>query len=288
MMGRHKSQLRDEVFLSMFRVSAYLILAVTFFFFFYIIKNGLPVMSAGFLLKMPSEGMTAGGIYPAIVGTALVTLLTALFSLPLGVGAAIYLTQYASDNWGTRFLRLSIRNLSGVPSIVFGLFGLAFFVNILNMKPGILTAGMTLGLLVLPWTITTAEESLRSVPNGFREAAIALGAGPWFTIRSVILPTALPGILTGLVLGMARAAGETAPILFVGVSFYLPQLPKSLFDQFMALPYHLYVLSTQHHSIELVRPIAFGTSFVLVAVILVMSGSVVVVRMRLRRKYQQW
>jgi phosphate transport system permease protein len=259
-MTRNKSQLRDEVFLSIFRLCAFGILSVTLFFFVYIVKNGLPVISRDFIFSSPSNGMTEGGIYPAIVGTALVTVLTALLALPMGVGAAIYLTQYASDNWITRLLRLSIRNLSGVPSIVFGLFGLAFFVNILGIKPGILTSGMTLGLLILPWTITTAEESLRSVPKGYKEAAIALGAAPWFTIRSVILPPALPGILTGLILGMARAAGETAPILFVGVSFYLPQLPKTLFDQFMALPYHLYVLSTQHHSITLVRPIAFGTS----------------------------
>lgn len=282
------SRVKDEVLVSLFRICALTVLALVFWIIGNIIKNGAGQLSWNFVSQNPAEGMTAGGIFPALVGTALVTLISGFVALPLGVGAAIFLTEYAYDNWLTRLIRLSIRNLSGVPSVVYGLFGLALFVKAMQMKPGLLTAGLTLGLLILPWAITTAEQAIKNVPSSYKEGALALGSTKWNAIRTVVLPPALPGILTGIILGLARAAGETAPILFVGASFYVPTLPKTLFDQFMALPYHLYVLSTQHHDIQTVRPIAYGTALVLVLLIIFLSGGVILWRTHLRKKYQQW
>ena len=274
--------------LLVFGFMASVVFAVLVFILGHIILEGLPHLSWEFLTENPEEGMRLGGIFPAIVGTALVTFVSGIAALPLGVATAIYLTEYAQDTWFTRAIKLAIRNLSGVPSIVYGLFGLALFIQIFKMRPGVLSAGMTLGLLTLPGIITTSEEALKAVPKMFREGAWALGATPWYSIRSVILPPALPGILTGVILGLARAAGETAPILFVGVSFYLPDLPKGAYDQFMALPYHLYVLATQHQSIEEVRPLAYTASLVLVGLIMLMSGGVVFYRSRIRKRYRQW
>jgi phosphate transport system permease protein len=201
--------------------------------------------------------------------------------------AAIYLNEYAKQTRLTRIIRLSIRNLSGVPSIVYGLFGVILFVNILKFGTSILSAGLTLGLLTLPWTITASEEALKTIPNSYREGSLALGATKWQSIRTNVLPYAIPGMLTGTVLGLARAAGETAPILFTGAAFYLPFLPKSLSDQFMALPYHLYIMATQHHAIQQVRPLAYGTALVLIALVLGLNMTAVVIRYRLRRK-RRW
>ncbi len=228
--------------------------------------------------------MTEGGIFPAIYGTFLVTIITAVLAVPLGVFAAVYLNEYAGQGILTRIIRLSIRNLAGVPSIVFGLFGVILFVNSLKLGTSVLSAGLTLGLLTLPWTITASEEALKTVPNSYREGALALGATKWQAIRTNVLPEAMPGILTGAILGLARAAGETAPIMFTGAAFYLPSLPKSPTDQFMALPYHLYIMSTQHHAIQTVRPLAYGTALVLIAFVLGMNLVAVVVRYRLRKK----
>jgi len=274
--------------LIIFGLCATVVLAVLIFLIGHLLIEGLPHLSWSFITQYPSEGMREGGIWPAIVGTMAVTFVSGLAALPLGVATAIYLTEYAEDTWITRSIRLAIRNLSGVPSIVYGLFGLALFVQGLKLRPGVLSAGMTLGLLTLPGIITTAEEALKAIPKTVREGAWALGAAPWHTIWTVVLPPALPGILTGVILGLARAAGETAPILFVGVSFYLPDLPKSAFDQFMALPYHLYVLATQHQSIEEVRPIAYSSALVLVIIIVIMSGGVIAYRTRVRKRYRQW
>jgi len=228
--------------------------------------------------------MTEGGIFPAIVGTFLVTLITAVLAVPLGMSAAIYLHEYARQSRLTRLIRLSIRNLSGVPSIVYGLFGVILFVNVMRFGTSILSAGLTLGLMTLPWTITASEEALKTIPNSYREGAMALGATKWQTIRTNVLPYAVPGMLTGTVLGLARAAGETAPIMFTGAAFYLPFLPRSLGDQFMALPYHLYIMATQHHAIQQVRPLAYGTALVLIVLVLGMNMTAVVLRYRLRRK----
>jgi phosphate transport system permease protein len=202
------------------------------------------------------------------------------------VGAAIYLNEYAADNRSTRLIRLAIRNLSGVPSVVYGLFGVVLFVNLLKLGTSLLSAGLTLGLLTLPWIITASEEALRAVPRAYRDGALALGATPWQAIRTAVLPPAVPGILTGAILGLSRAAGETAPILFTGVAFYLPFVPKAFSDQFMALPYHLYILSTQHHSIEKVRPLAYGTALVLVGLVFLLNLGAFAVRYRMRKKLE--
>jgi phosphate transport system permease protein len=269
------------------RVCIYFVFAVLLLFFYDIGSKGGGSISWEFLTEAPRRGMTEGGIFPAIVGTFLVTMVTALLAVPLGMFAAIYLNEYAKQTRLTRIIRLSIRNLSGVPSIVYGLFGVILFVNILNFGTSILSAGLTLGLLTLPWTITASEEALKTIPNSYREGALALGATKWQSIRTNVLPYALPGMLTGTVLGLARAAGETAPIMFTGAAFYLPFLPKSLGDQFMALPYHLYVMATQHHNISLVRPLAYGTALVLIALVLGMNMVAIVIRYRLRRKRRE-
>jgi phosphate transport system permease protein len=266
------------------RTCLYLVLAVLLLFLYDIIRKGGGVISWEFLSRAPRRGMTEGGIFPAIFGTFLVTMITAVMALPMGMFAAIYLNEYAKQTRLTRLIRLAIRNLSGVPSIVYGLFGVILFVNILSFGTSILSAGLTLGLLTLPWTITASEEALKTVPNSYREGALALGVTKWQSIRTNVLPYAVPGMLTGTVLGLARAAGETAPIMFTGAAFYLPVLPRSLGDQFMALPYHLYIMATQHHNILKVRPLAYGTALVLIVLVLGMNMTAVIIRYRLRRK----
>ncbi|HEX2694928.1 MAG TPA: phosphate ABC transporter permease PstA [Acidobacteriota bacterium] len=266
------------------RVCLYLVLAVLLFFLYDIGRKGGGAISWEFLTQAPRKGMTQGGIFPAIFGTFLVTLITAILAVPLGMCAAIYLNEYATQGRLTRLIRLSIRNLSGVPSIVYGLFGVILFVNIMRFGTSVLSAGLTLGLMTLPWTITASEEALKTVPNSYREGALALGATKWQSIRTNVLPYAVPGMLTGTVLGLARAAGETAPILFTGAAFFLPYLPNSPGDQFMALPYHLYIMATQHHQIEQVRPLAYGTALVLILLVLGMNMTAIVIRFRLRRK----
>lgn len=269
------------------RFCLYTVLAVLLLFLYDIGKKGGGAISWEFLSQPPRRGMTEGGIFPAIMGTFLVTIVTAMLAIPLGMFAAIYLNEYAKQSRLTRMIRLSIRNLSGVPSIVYGLFGVILFVNIMRFGTSILSAGLTLGLLTLPWTITASEEALKTIPNSYREGALALGATKWQAIRTNVLPYAVSGMLTGTVLGLARAAGETAPILFTGAAFYLPLLPKSLSDQFMALPYHLYIMATQHHAIQQVRPLAYGTALVLIGLVLGMNMTAVVIRYRLRRK-KRW
>ncbi len=248
-----------------------------------IYSKGIGVINWEFLTSPPKKGMTEGGIFPAIIGTLFVTIITSILAIPLGMGAAIYLNEYARDGKLTRFIRMSIRNLSGVPSIVYGLFGVVLFVQMMNLDTCILSAGLTLGLMTLPWTITASEEALKSVPQSYREGALALGATKWQAIKTNVLPYAIPGMLTGAILGISRAAGETAPILFTGVAFYLPFLPKSLSDQFMALPYHLYILATQHHAIEKVRPLAYGTALVLIVLIFCMNLAAIIIRYKLRK-----
>jgi len=251
---------------------------------FDIFIKGVGVLSWKFLTQAPRMGMTEGGIFPAIMGTFMVSIITVIFAVPLGMFAAIYLNEYAQPGKITRLIRLAIRNLSGVPSIVYGLFGVVLFVQMFKFGTSVLSAGLTLGLLTLPWTITACEEALKTVPKSYREGALALGATKWHAIRTNVLPYAIPGMMTGVILGLSRAAGETAPILFTGAAFFLPHLPKSLFDQFMALPYHLYILATQHHAIEKVRPIAYGTALVLLGLILLLNLSAIWVRYRYRQK----
>jgi phosphate transport system permease protein len=245
--------------------------------------KGAPVMSWDFITTIPRKGMTEGGIYPALAGTVLVTIITALFSIPVGVAAAIYLSEYAADTLFTKAVRASIRNLAGIPSIIYGLFGVAFFVEGAGLGSSVISSGLTLGLMTLPYIITATEEALRTVPHTHREGALALGATKWESIRSVVLPSAVPGITTGAILGLSRAAGETAPILFTGVTFYLRYPPDTLNSEFMALPYHLYILSTQHHAIEQVRPLAYGTALVLIMLVIIMNIIAFVIRARFGR-----
>ncbi|UOE41038.1 phosphate ABC transporter permease PstA [Chryseobacterium suipulveris] len=236
-----------------------------------IIIKGWPAISWEFISQTPTKAMTSGGIFPAIFGTILLTLLTALFCIPFGVSCAIYLNEYAEETNLTRIIRASIRNLSGIPSIIYGLFGLALFVQGLNLGTSMVSAGLTLGLLSLPYIITTTEEALRRIPNSTREAALGVGATQFESIKDVVLPSALPGILTGVVLTLSRAAGETAPILFTGVAFFITGNSGQLNQEFMALPYHLYMLSTQHQAIEQVRPLAYGTALILIVVVFLLS-----------------
>lgn len=249
-----------------------------------IISKGIGAISWEFLTAMPRKGMTEGGIWPAVLGTVYITLMTAAASVPVGVFAAIYLNEYAKQNLFTRAVRLSIRNLAGVPSIVYGLFGVALFVRALALGTSILAAGLTLGLLTLPVIITASEEALKTVPDAYREGALALGATKWQAIRSNVIPSAMPGIITGMILGISRAAGETAPILFTGAAFYLPSLPGSVFSKFMALPYHLFIMSTQHHDIDKVRPLAYGTALVLISLVVLMNMSAIMLRVHYRKK----
>ena len=251
----------------------------------YIIILGAPAISWEFITAMPQNGMRAGGIWPAIIGTFYLTIGTAIFSVPLGVAAAIYLSEYAVDNQLTRYIRLAIINLAGIPSVVYGLFGLGLFVIFLNFGTSILSASLTLSIMTLPVIISTTEEALRAVPQSFRVVSTSLGATKWQTIRRLVLPQALPGILTGVVLGLERAAGETAPILFTGAAFFLPRLPNSPMDATMALPYHLFVISTQVPGMPI--QIQYGTVMVLMVFVLVMNLIVTVIRSRARAR-RQW
>jgi len=278
--SKHLTQRLGVTFLI---ICTLLVISFLIVIFYDILSKGLPAVSATFLFEYPREGMTEGGILPAIIGTALVTIVTALFSLPFGIACAIYLSEYAQDNWLSRSIRASIRNLAGVPSIIYGLFGVAIFVQGIGFGTSVLASGLTLGLLTLPYIITTTEEALKGVPQSLREGALALGATKWEAIRTVVLPPATPGILTGSILGLSRAAGETAPILFTGVAFYLRYLPGSPLDEFMALPYHLYILSTQHHAIAEVRPLAYGTALVLIVLVFLLNLVAFVIRYRYRQ-----
>jgi len=246
----------------------------------YLFRNGVSALSWTFLTQAPAKGMTAGGIWPCIVGTVLVTFVSLVFSVPIGVFSAIYLSEYAPANFLTRAIRSSIRSLAGIPSIVYGLFGVALFVTALKLGLSVLASGLTLGLMNLPWIIATAEEAISAIPGSFREGALALGATKWEAIRHNVLPYAFPGILTGVLLALARTLGETAPILFTGVTYFTKQLPTSLSSKFMALPYHLFTLATQHDRILEVRPIAFGTAIVLLVFVLLFDAVAFVFRLR--------
>lgn len=250
-----------------------------------IIQKGIPAVSWQFLMDIPRQGMRSGGIFPAIVGTVYLVGGAILFALPIGLLAAIYLNEYALDNLLTRIIKLAIVNLAGVPSVVYGLFGLALFVVFFRFGASILAGSLTLGIMILPLIITASREALESVPYSFREVSWSLGASRWQTIRHIVLPNAIPGIITGTILGLGRAAGETAPILFTVAAFYLPRLPKSIFDQVMALPYHLYVISTQVPNVE--EKVRYGTALVLLFLVLCMNLVAVVIRAKFRKK-KKW
>ena len=250
-----------------------------------IVARGIGAVNWDFITAMPRDGMKAGGIFPAIVGTLILTLGTALAAIPIGVGGAIYLAEYARDTWLTRTIRLAIINLAGIPSVVYGLFGLGLFVLFLKLGTSILAGSLTLAIMTLPIIISAAEEALRAVPTEFRTVSASLGGTRWQGIRHIVLPQALPGIITGIILGLLRAAGETAPVLFTVAAFFLPRLPESPFDQTMALPYHLYVISTQVPGMPL--EIQYGTALVLLTLVLSMNVLATVIRGYYRRR-RQW
>jgi len=247
-----------------------------------IVTKGWSALSLEFLFTMPRDGMRAGGIFPAILGTFVLVLASIAFALPIGVMAAVYLSEYAKDNVLTRIINLAIINLAGVSSVVFGLFGLSLFVVFLRFGVSILSGALTLGIMTLPVIITTTREALRAVPKSYREVSFSLGASRWQTIRHSVLPFATPGILTGTILSIGRVAGETAPILFTVAAFYLPKLPHSLGDQVMALPYHLYIATTQIPGVP--ENYRYGTALVLVGLVLIMNIAAARIRSRFRRK----
>ncbi len=283
-MALGQSKFVEKLVFGIFRISAFInILALTLFLYF-IVKNGISAISWEFLTSPPKDMMTKGGIFPCIVGTFILSFGALVVSMPFGIGTAIYLSEYANNEFLVRIIRLGVNNLAGVPSIVFGLFGLAFFATYLKFRVSILTGICTLGILILPVIISTAEEAISSVPSTFREASLALGATKWQTIKKVVLPAALPGILTGSILSLSRAAGETAAIMYTAAVFYSPHLPKSIFDPVMALPYHIYVLATAGTEIEKTRPLQYGSALVLVVLILLMNITAIYIRAKKQDK----
>ena len=254
-----------------FTLLSYLVVAILFVIVGFIIIKGGSVISWDFLTKAPEEGMTKGGIFPAIVGTFYLIVGSSIISFPIGIMSGIYMNEYATNGKVVRFIRIMTNNLSGVPSVVFGLFGMSLFVNALGWGDSIIAGSFTLALMSLPLIIRTTEEALKSIDDSFRHGSLALGATKLQTIRRVVLPMAFPNIITGLILSVGRVSGETAPILFTVAAYFLPQLPGSIFDQCMALPYHLYVISTSGTDIEASRGMAYGTALVLIAIVLVVN-----------------
>lgn len=259
----------QNIAFGLFQLISYSIVAVLFIILAFIVVKGIGVISWEFITEMPKEGMTQGGIYPAIIGTLCLVLGSMVFAFPVGVLAAVYMNEYVKEGWPKKIIKQMTNNLAGVPSIVFGLFGMALFVNKLEFGDSLIAGSLTLGLLVLPVVIRTTEESLKAVDDTFRHASLALGATKWQTTSNVVLPIAFPNILTGLILSVGRVSGETAPILFTVAAYFLPKLPSSIFDQVMALPYHLYVISTSGTNIEASRAMAYGTALILIIIVLI-------------------
>lgn len=259
----------EKIIFWIFRIMAFLVVGILFWILAFIAAEGMQVISWEFIFSMPKEGMTQGGIFPAIVGTICLMIGSMLFAFPIGVMSAIYLNEFLLPGKLKTFINLMTDNLAGIPSIVFGLFGMALFVNKLHFGDSILAGSLTLGLLVLPIIIRTTETALKSIDDTYRQASYAMGASKLYTIKNVVIPMAMPNIITGLILGMGRVSGETAPILFTVAAYFLPQLPDSIYDQVMALPYHLYVLATSGTDIESSRPMAYGTALVLIFIVLI-------------------
>ena len=269
--GIRRKKLSEQAAFWLFRLMSIAVVGVLFWILGFIIVKGIGVISWEFLTGMARDGMTAGGILPAIVGTLCLTLGSIVIAFPLGILSGIYISEYTRDNWLVKLIRIMTNNLSGVPSIVFGLFGMALFVNTLGFGDSIIAGSFTLALLVLPIVIRTTEEALRRIDDSYRLGSLALGATKLQTIRRVLLPMAMPNIITGLILSVGRVSGETAPILFTAVAYFLPKLPSSIFDQVMALPYHLYVIATSGTDLEATRPMAYGTALVLIAIVLAIN-----------------
>lgn len=271
---------------NLLRATTYCIVIFIGYILFDIIRKGLPAINWEFISGFPRKSGSEGGIFPAIVGTLYLLFGTMLTALPLGIASAVYLSEYARQTLFTRSIRLAIITLAGVPSIVFGLFGLGMFVIFFGFGASILAGSLTLACMVLPTIIVASEEALRAVPQSLREGSLALGATQWQTIWKNVLPYSLSGMLTGSILGIGRAAGETAPILLTVAAFFLPKLPQSIFDQVMALPYHLYILATQHPEAHKVRPLQYGTALVLLALVISLSSGAMLLRSYFRRKYR--
>ncbi|MDR1526809.1 MAG: phosphate ABC transporter permease PstA [Dysgonamonadaceae bacterium] len=261
----------QKIAFTFFRSLSLVVVAILFWILGFIIYNGAGVIDWEFLTTAPSDGMTGGGIFPAIAGTLYLILGSSMVAFPLGILSAVYTSEYAGNGYIIRFIRIMTNNLSGIPSIIFGLFGMALFVNTLEFGDSIIAGSFTLGLLTLPLVIRTTEEALRAIPDTFRIGSLALGATQLQTIRRITMPMAFPNIITGLILSIGRVSGETAPILFTVAAYFLPKLPQSIFDQVMALPYHLYVIATSGTDLEATRPIAYGTALVLIIIVLLMN-----------------
>jgi phosphate transport system permease protein len=283
----NKRRLKEKLANLFLLIMVLIILLAIGIMFYFIISRGIGVINWEFLTQMPKKAMTAGGIFPAILGTFYLTIGAIFFALPLGISAAVYLTEYATQNRWIRIVRVSINNLAGVPSVVFGLFGLAIFVKFLHFGVSILSGSLTLGVLILPIIIQTSEEALSNVPKTFREASLALGATKWQTIQKIVLPNSFSGILTGSIISIGRATGESAPILFTAVTFYTMRLPNSIFSEVMALPYHIYALMTEGTHPESQIPIAYGTALVLVFLVLGLNLMAIIWRNRFRRS-KKW
>jgi len=279
--------IKQNIFLGAVTLCALLIILALGGILFYIFANGFRAITWEFLTSPPLDSMTRGGVMPAILGTLYLTVGAIVVALPLGIASAVYLTEYARQGRIIRIIRLGVNCLAGIPSVVFGLFGLGFFVVFLGFGSCILSGSLTLGILILPTIIGASEEALKAVPQTFREASLALGVSKWNTISRIVLPTAMPGILTGSILGIGRAAGETAPIMFTAAAFFTAKLPSSIFDEVMALPYHIYVLATAGTRIEETRPLQFGTVLVLVGLVLGIDLIAIAIRSRMRKK-KRW
>jgi phosphate transport system permease protein len=267
-----------------FRIATALVILFFSLMMWIFVSNGIGVINLTFLTDIPRQGLTEGGILPAIVGTIYITLLTIAVALPVGVAAAIYMTEYAKESRFVQIINSAITNLAGIPSIIYGLFGFGLFVVFLGFSTSILSGALTLFLLVLPIVISASREAILSIPESFREASLALGATKWQTVRHNVLPFAIPGILTGTILATARAAGETAPIILTASFFFKPAIPKSLFDGTMALSTHIYYMATQHPNILLVRPLVYGTALVLLAIVLTLNFAAILIRTGHRRR----
>jgi len=266
-----KKRRSQAVAFTIFKLMSYSVVGILFLILGFIVIRGIGVISWDFLTKAPEDGMTKGGIFPAIVGTMCLVVGSSIFSFPIGIMSGIYMNEYATGSKVATFIRIMTNNLSGVPSVVFGLFGMSLFVNTMKFGDSILAGSLTLGLLSLPLVIRTTEESLKAIENSYREGSLALGATKLQTIRKLVLPMACPNIITGLILSIGRVSGETAPILFTVAAYFLPKLPTSIFNQVMALPYHLYVISTSGTDINASRGIAYGTALVLIVIVLLVN-----------------
>lgn len=273
----------EKIFKYIISIIGALTILPVFIILFFVLLKGIMGINFEFLFGMPTDGMRSGGIFPAIIGSIYLTIGTILFSVPFGIFTGVYLVEYAKETPLTRFINLTIINLAGIPSIIYGLFGMALFVIFLNFGSSILSGSLTLGIMCLPVIITAVREALLSVPNTLREASLALGATKWETIYKVVLPAASPGILTGIILSISRAAGETAPIMFTAAAFYFPFLPTGIFDQVMALPYHLFVISTQVPNMPVSN--MYGTLFVLVVITIGFNLIGAYIRNRCKNKY---